>query len=112
MENRFPDLVGGPEGDDDGDGIANAFEYVLGLDPTQSDSSTGAPFPSLEDDFFTLSYPEIRRAEDVLVEVDSSTDLVTWEAVPGEFLENSINFSVDATEEPRLFFRSSLTIEE
>ena len=112
MENRFPDLVGGPEGDDDGDGIANAFEYVLGLDPTQSDSSTDAPFPSLEDDFFTLSYPEIRRAEDVLVEVESSTDLVIWEPVPGEFLEDSINFSADVTEEPRLFFRPSLTIEE
>ena len=112
MENRFPNLVGGPEGDDDGDGIANAFEYLLGLDPTQSDSSTGFPVPTLANDFFTLSYPEIRRTEDVLVKVDSSTDLVTWEPVPGEFLEDVINFSVDATDEPRLFFRSSLTIEE
>ena len=112
MENRFPGLTGGFDGDDDGDGIANGFEYIFGLNPTQIDPSTSAPSPILTTDSLSLSIPELRRAEDVLVEVESSTDLITWDPVQGEFLSNSINFSTLIENEPKKFLRYRLTVPE
>ena len=112
MENRFPGLTGGSGGDDDGDGIANGFEYAFGLNPTQADPPGSAPFPVLGIDTLTLSIPEIARAEDVLVEVDSSSDLSSWNPVSGQISADSIDHVVPITNEPRMFVRSRLTIPE
>lgn len=112
MENRFPTLEGGPGADDDGDGIANSYEYALGLDPTQMDPPTSMPSPILVNDTLTLSFPNYRRAEDVLVKVFSSTDLVTWNPIEGEFLTNTIDFTTPLNGEPRKFLRFSLSVDD
>jgi len=105
MENRFPGLTGGFDGDDDGDGIANGFEYIFGINPTQIDPPTSVPSPILTTDSLSLIFPELRRAVDLLVAVDSSTDLITWDSVQGEFLSNSIIFSIPIENEPKKFLR-------
>lgn len=112
MENRFPTLEGGPGADDDGDGIANSYEYALGLDPTQMDPPTSMPSPILVNDTLTLSFPNYRRAEDVLVKVFSSTDLVTWNPIEGELLTDTIDFITPLNGEPRKFLRFSLSVDD
>lgn len=98
-------MTGGLDGDDDSDGIANDVEYIFGLNPTQIDPPTSVPSPILTTDSLSLIFPELRRAEDLLVAVDSSTDLNTWDSVQEEFLSNSIIFSTPIENELKKFLR-------
>ncbi|MEP4078355.1 sialate O-acetylesterase [Haloferula sp.] len=108
IENRYPTLLSDPEIDDDGDGLPNGFEYALGLDPTVPDPPGSAPAPGFEGNDFALTYPEISRAEDALIEVDSSTDLTNWDAVIGQPVSGAIRYAFPVTNESRLFFKSHL----
>lgn len=109
-QNRFPGIQNDPTADDDGDGITNGFEYLLGLDPTIPDPPGTAPSPILEANALSLTQPEIARAEDVLVQVDSSSDLLSWQAIPGLAVPGAIRFAVPIANEPRMFLRSRLVI--
>jgi hypothetical protein len=70
-------------GDDDGDGIANIFEYVFGSDPKKGDSDVGPVFTRVSEGAASvpaLVYSE-STASGVTVTVEGSQDLTTWTPV-------------------------------
>ncbi|MGC4015853.1 MAG: GDSL-type esterase/lipase family protein [Luteolibacter sp.] len=72
----YPGL-GAQTADDDGDGVSNLVEYVLGTSPRQ----TGSPFQFIAPSTlrFSTSATALRYASLAVME---STDLSTWSAVP------------------------------
>ncbi len=68
-------LITGNEDDPDGDGVVNALEYAMGLDPRVADT-TGVPFGGVTAGYLTLTYRENKAATDVRFEVEATTSLV------------------------------------
>ena len=67
-----------PPGDDsDGDGIGLLQEYGFGLDPAIN-STNGLPIPGVDGTDATLTYQLERTRTDLIVQIEESTDLVTW----------------------------------
>jgi len=73
-------LAGGPEGDEDHDGISNLLEYVQGLDPTWPDAgiSTLTLVRDGGDDWlsFAMAAP---GGGDLRLELQTSTDMDAWQ---------------------------------
>ena len=109
LANRFPTLSTEPNVDSDGDSLPNSFEYALGLDPTLSDCPSINSFLSFSNTQVTFSIPEIPRAEDTLIELESSDDLSTWTSAEAEQTDASRDFAFPANEQRR-FFRQFLEI--
>ena len=82
---RTNDAISGPDADPDGCGLTNLARYAFGLpargrvaNPTTPGTTTGGT-----DTFLTLTFPRRAVASDLTYTLESSTDLVTWAAVPG-----------------------------
>ena len=86
---RGPDLrnasVGGADGDADGDGVPNLFEYVFGGDPTAPNTATmpevliGAGFQT---NHLRLRFLRTAAlAPEILYRVEASSDLVDWSGI-------------------------------
>ena len=71
------DLIAGDEADPDNDGIQNALEYAMGLDPLVYDTE-GLPFGGVTAGYLTLSFRMDKEAlaAGVLYEVVACTDLL------------------------------------
>lgn len=66
-----------PADDSDGDGIGLLQEYAFGLDPAVN-STGGLPAAGVEGTDATLTYQLERTRTDLTVEIEESSDLVTW----------------------------------
>lgn len=111
-------LTGGPDGDDDHDGIPNATEYAFGLDPSSGASSSPIIVP-LRKGLGTFTYT--RRRSDLTglaYQVWTSTDLSVWNkdagaaqsatASPGSDNESvNVTLSAPLHSPARLFVRIS-----
>ena len=64
--------------DPDGDGIGILEEYAFGMDPAAA-SVTGRPFIGTEGADLTLTYQLERTRTDLIVGIEESTDLITWD---------------------------------
>ena len=79
-------LVGDPLSDDDGDGLDNLIEHALGTSDTDANEgnaviSVGVETLSVNDvssDYFVVSFQRSLAADDVVIRVDSSPDLLAW----------------------------------
>lgn len=70
------DLISGDLADPDGDGIVNALEYAMGLDPWHFDT-TGLPTGGVTDQHLFLTYRENMAASNVVFAVEACTNLIT-----------------------------------
>jgi hypothetical protein len=102
-----------PDADIDADGLSAFLEHALGT----SDLSTDAGLPAVSfaaDGSLILSFPRSLAADDVILEIQSSADLLTWTGSgsttllfasldgAGRRLES---WSIAPTDEPRKFIR-------
>ena len=80
----------GPSADPDGDGIPNAMEYALGLNPNQF-STSGLPFVSLVttngQTYGALTYTHVKAATDLTYRVlaTSSLSAPNWQQITNSF---------------------------
>jgi hypothetical protein len=79
---------GDPLADDNGNDIPNLVEYAAGSDLIPGVLNSG------DDTFFTISFGQNLGADDVLVVVESSSDLKTWVSSP---LRSSVSYHGDGT---------------
>ncbi|WP_035605237.1 autotransporter-associated beta strand repeat-containing protein [Haloferula sp. BvORR071] len=86
-------LSGDPSADFDGDGLADAVEYVLGTSPTQA-GSTGPTLELVGGNFvFSFTRDHASLTPDITVTVETSPDLATW---PGAYHVGADTASSDA----------------
>ncbi|MDA7888600.1 hypothetical protein N9A86_04405, partial [Akkermansiaceae bacterium] len=79
---------GNPLADDNNNGISNLVEYAAGSQITTGFVTSG------EQTFFTLTFAQNLAADDVLVTVESSSDLLTWTPTTSR---NSATYNGDGT---------------
>lgn len=98
FQNTTP-LQSGATGDDDGDGLANLFEYAFGSDP--SDEDDVAPMPRLE---FVDGVPTVvsqRGQVNVQYVMEWSANLLedSWQTIPPVEVSSTITQGVDGLRE-------------
>jgi len=72
-------------GDSDGDGLADLFEYRLGLSPSQADAAEANVADLLTDGTLRFWTPWLAERTDVAVGAELSDDFAAWtDAMPGE----------------------------
>ena len=117
------ELVSGDTADPDGDGIPNALEYAMGLDPMSPDTS-GLPTGGVVAGYLTLSFRMDKGALDagVLYEVEACTNLIeaAWtnalvsEQLPradsNTWWQSVFQHDVPVTNAPRRFLRLKVTL--
>ncbi len=88
MQNNITD----DHDDSDGDGLSSFVEYALGSSPTEF-STSSLPRPGMTtgegDQFLTITYEKNLLANDVIFQLESSTDLLIWQSE--EAIEVSAN---------------------
>ena len=77
MLELLPESQRHPNDDGDGDGLAAAVEWTLGLDPTESDAAAALQF----DENLDLLFERNTAAKDSILIVESSTDLTDWDTI-------------------------------
>ncbi|MBP9902722.1 MAG: FAD-dependent oxidoreductase [Verrucomicrobia bacterium] len=90
--------------DPDQDGLANLMEYALGLLPKTANPNPFAP--RMENDHFTLTYTRLKTATDVILSLETSTDLGSWQANPALFEQVA---SIDEDSVERITVRLAVT---
>jgi autotransporter-associated beta strand protein len=73
--------VGAADDDDDNDGLDNGVEYVLGTNPTNSNSGGISSLVSGGNVTFTFSRSDASETPDTAVSIEVGTTLATWPSV-------------------------------
>jgi hypothetical protein len=79
------DFSGDPDGDDDGDGLSNFLEHALGVDSPAIEASAD---PDVAGGLLFM-FPRNLAADDVLIEVQSSTDLRNWTTAQATMIDST-----------------------
>ena len=100
------------EEDNDQDGLSALLEYAFGTSPNVSDGNQiTAGFVEIgEETYLTVEFSRNVEATDIAMDIQSSTDLITWTDEPGlEIGENTFRASNPLTD--RQFIRVKVTAE-
>lgn len=85
-------VVGGPDDDDDNDGVSNLMEYATGSNGNDPDSKN-LPIGAIQTidglDYLTLTFRKLSGTIDLTYTVEYSHDLDTWDGLDG-VLQNTI----------------------
>jgi hypothetical protein len=93
--------------DSDGDGYSDLMEYALGLDPTESNTFSALSL-GMGEGSVTLSLSRAAMRMDVNYRLQSSTDLISWDAKelsPSVDDKSNLHFEIPSNSEPKSFFR-------
>ena len=107
------ELSGGPDDDDDGDGVSNLMEYALaGFNPLQSDTNLLPQIiPTTGNPVYTVhKNPD---AQSVTYEVESTVDFITWNSQNFTILSDTdslLEIELDSTAEDNVFIRTKITL--
>ncbi|MFT6861847.1 MAG: hypothetical protein ACJAVK_000400 [Akkermansiaceae bacterium] len=85
-------FVGDPMADNDGDGLSAFAEHAFGTNDSDSGDGSVLQTAVAPDGSLSVTYPVNLAAEDAVVAMEQSTDLVTWTpAAPAFQLENEVH---------------------
>lgn len=101
----YPTMAGGPAGDDDHDGIANAVEFAFGLDPLRSESAMSLPQPDFGPNSATVSFSPLASQPGILHRIEWSRNLSSWNGLNGTRSGNLLEFTLPTTGERAVFIR-------
>ncbi len=87
-----------PTADPDGDGLSNALEYAFDLLPGNPDRSLASQAGWSSNGNLTLTFRELPSLSDVTYTIESSSDLVYWNAASGMNVD-SFTMMTDGTEQ-------------
>jgi hypothetical protein len=79
------DFSGDPNGDDDDDGLSNFLEYALGVNSPAIEASADPNVAGV----LRLTFSRNLAADDVFIEVQSSTDLRSWTTNQSTMIEST-----------------------
>lgn len=82
--------ISGPQADVAGDNIPNLMKYALGASPWQPARSK-LPIPQIANGFMVIGFSQAIALPDVESRVESSDDLVNWEATSAQLIETQDN---------------------
>ena len=108
-------LIVGPSADPDADGIDNAMEFVLDLDPSSPDSMPGMIGVDPNDpQMLRYEIPVNALASETTIGFEESTSLEgEWQAVPAEFVERTDErIALTTPLAGRKFYRLKVIVEE
>lgn len=94
------------QGDKDGDGMINLFEYATGTDPNTTNQFNGLNVDPHGGEV-VITYSSSYQKLGIDVSLESSNDLLIWQRSETEVLNGLETFVW--TEEPKLFFRIRVT---
>ena len=80
--------ISGDLANPDGDSVANLMDYVLGLAPKSADINPLSP--RIGANRLTITYTQAKAATDVLLTLEKSDDLVTWNSSAALFQQVSL----------------------
>lgn len=104
----YPQVMEGPAGDHDGDGLANVIEFAFGFDPTSSTSSALLPQPSVKGGQLQVSYTA--SATGISYGAEWSTDLQTWTPLTDTGSGTTHTFSISTAGQSKIFLRHRASI--
>lgn len=108
---RYPGLSGGPNQDDDHDGLANAVEFAFDLHPLSPTPATLIPHPTLTDEAVLYHFSSPATIAGVTYAIQWSTDLVQWHDATDTGSGNSHTFVISRQNHPRLFTRHLIVLQ-
>lgn len=107
---QSPAVTGGPQADQDNDGLNNGLEYAFGLDPLHATASAALPAPTLAGNGLGCTYTQPAGVSGVTYSAQWSTDLVNWTALPDTGNGTTHTFNVGTTGLARCFLRHAVTV--
>ena len=108
---QYPALIGGPNGDHDGDGLTNSVEYAFGLNPTASTPGSALPQPTFSGNNYTVTFPHPVGATGATYGVQWSRNLTAWSPVTDTGVGGNHTFSVNKLGEPKIYFRYQIVVD-
>ncbi len=109
FETAWPSVAGHPQGDADGDGMANLVEYAFGLDPFVYTPGDSVPAPVLGSHGLSLGFTIPAGISDLNYTAESSLDCVNWTPVANQALGLQRLFTVPVTSGQNCFLRLRVT---
>ncbi|MBK8478204.1 MAG: hypothetical protein IPL39_18445 [Opitutaceae bacterium] len=107
---QSPAITGGPQADQDNDGLNNGLEYAFGLDPLHATPNAAPPVPELTGNSLECTYTQPTGVSGITYGGQWSTDLVNWTALPDTGSGTTHTFNVSTTGLTRCFFRHVVTV--
>ena len=90
------------QGDNDGDGLRNLFEYAIGSDPNEQNQFNGLVTDPRGGEVI-INFPSNYKKPGIEIILESSSDLTTWDIRPTVPEDDQEVFTW--TQEPAMFFR-------
>ena len=107
---QYPSVTGGPNADQELDGLRNGLEYAFGLDPTVATPWSALPQPMRAGNTLSATYSQPAGVTGVTYGAEWSRDLTVWNTIADTGAGNTHTFNANVTGEPKVFFRHVITV--